>query len=93
MDGEDNVVFLVPGDPDCHHESTEYMGGDSGNNEYYECLECTGVLIRTGDRDFRDVREERQAEQEESSQHPFQTEDGGTVFTGLFDDFVDRLRR
>ncbi len=93
MEGEETGVFLVPGDPECHHESTEYMGGDSGNNEYYECLDCEGVLIKKGERDFHDIREERQKEQEDSATHPFETEDGGTVFTGLFDDLVDRLRR
>jgi len=92
MSGEEAQVFLVPGDPECQHESTEFMGGDSGNNEYYECLDCEGVLIRRGERDFMDVREERAREQEEPS-HPFETEDGGSVLTGMFDDFVNRLRR
>ena len=93
MSADDTPVFLVPGDPDCHHETTEFMGGDAGNNEYYECLDCTGVLIRKGDRDFRDIREERAREREGDDRHPFESEDGGTVFTGLFDDLVNRLRR
>lgn len=86
-------MFLVPGDPECHHETTEYMGGDSGNNEYYECRDCEGVLIKEGHRDPEAVREELEREREDATSHPFETEDGGTALTGLFDDFVDRLRR
>lgn len=93
MSGEEARVFLVPGDSDCPHESTEFMGGDSGNNEYYECVDCEGVLIRRGERDYMDVREEREREMEEESTHPFETQDGGSVLTGMFDDFVNRLRR
>nr|AGF93426.1 hypothetical protein FLSS-25_0027 [uncultured organism] len=42
------TFFRVAGDKDCEHDSLEYLGSDAGNNEFFRCKECGGIIIKKG---------------------------------------------
>lgn len=51
--------YLVGGEDDCDHGRTSRLGGDAGNNQFFVCASCEGVLLRAGEGEDATVREER----------------------------------
>lgn len=62
--------YLVGGQDGCDHERTSRLGGDTGNNQFFVCAACEGVLLRAGEDEDRAVREERDRAREARRNDP-----------------------
>lgn len=99
--GDESPVYVVPGDADCEHPSSTYLGGDTGNNDYYRCQSCEAVLVETGQRDIDRERAELEARERErrkaqrSIVDRFRDENirMRNAFLGRVSEFVSRFSR
>lgn len=62
--------YVISDDDDCEHEPLHRLGADNGNNEYYQCQACETVLIKQGFVDHRQLRKQRDDQQQRST-NPF----------------------
>ncbi len=51
------TFYSVAGDKDCEHDSLKYLGADVGNNEFFRCRNCKGIIIKKGKVDKEAERE------------------------------------
>lgn len=42
----------------CECEKTFFLGSDLGNNKYYKCVNCGGIIIYEGERSEKKIRKE-----------------------------------